>query len=103
MGRRGFGVSELTDLQLWKLLKGREVEAGLGEEAAEQAGPVLHPPEPALGRAVSWMMSRLARLAGDRLRCDQTASAGAAARLDRDQRGQRHSPVAAAGHRDHRG
>src|SRR6185437_16103517 len=35
-----------NDLQLWKLLKWREVESGLGEEAAEQARPVLHPPEP---------------------------------------------------------
>lgn len=50
MRRRGFGVSELTDLQLRKLLKGHEVEAGLGEEAGEQAWPVLHTPEPAPGQ-----------------------------------------------------
>jgi hypothetical protein len=40
-------------------LKGPEVEPGAGEEAAEQAGPVLHPPEPGLDSAVSWLMSRL--------------------------------------------
>jgi hypothetical protein len=34
-----------NDLQLWKLLK---VEAGLGQEALEEAGPVLHPPQPGL-------------------------------------------------------
>jgi hypothetical protein len=40
-------VRPLTnDLQLWKLLEGREVEPGLGEEALEEAGLVLHPPEP---------------------------------------------------------
>src|SRR5208282_4996908 len=37
-----------NDLQLWKLLKGCEVESGLGHEAAEQARLVLHPPEPGL-------------------------------------------------------
>ena len=37
-----------NDLQLWKLLKGREVESGLGQEALEEAGLVLHPPEPGL-------------------------------------------------------
>src|SRR5579859_866605 len=37
-----------NDLQLWKLLEGREVESGLGEEALEQAGLVLHPPQPRL-------------------------------------------------------
>src|SRR6185312_16884409 len=37
-----------NDLQLLKLLKWREVESGLGQEAAEQARPVLHPPEPGL-------------------------------------------------------
>ena len=31
---------------MWKLLEGREVEPGLGEEALEEAGLVLHPPEP---------------------------------------------------------
>jgi hypothetical protein len=31
---------------LWKLPERREVEAGLGEEAVEQGGPVLHPPQP---------------------------------------------------------
>src|SRR5689334_2838931 len=33
-----------NDLQLLKLLKWREVESGLGQEAAEQARSVLHPP-----------------------------------------------------------
>src|SRR6266581_5194953 len=37
-----------NDLQLWKLLKGRQVESGLGQEAVEQARLVLHPPEPGL-------------------------------------------------------
>src|SRR5690348_6459667 len=37
-----------NDLQLLKLLKWREVESGLGQEAAEQARSVLHPPEPGL-------------------------------------------------------
>jgi hypothetical protein len=41
-------VKDPNDLQLWKLLKGREVEAGLGQEAAEKARPVLHPPQPGL-------------------------------------------------------
>jgi len=29
-------------------MKGREVEAGLGEEALQEAGPVLHLPQPCL-------------------------------------------------------
>jgi hypothetical protein len=33
---------------LWKLLKGREVESGLGQEALQKGGPVLHSPEPGL-------------------------------------------------------
>ena len=37
-----------NDLQLWKLLEGREVEPGLGEEALQEAGLVLHPPQPGL-------------------------------------------------------
>ena len=37
-----------NDLQLWKLLEGREVESGLGEEPLQQAGLVLHPPQPRL-------------------------------------------------------
>jgi len=37
-----------NDLQLWRLLKGREVESGLGEEAFQEAGPVLHPLEAGL-------------------------------------------------------
>ena len=41
-----------NDLQLWRLL-GCQVEAGLGEEAVEQAGPVLHPPSRVLTSAVS--------------------------------------------------
>jgi hypothetical protein len=32
---------QANDLQLWKLLEGREIESGLGEEALEQAGLVL--------------------------------------------------------------
>lgn len=36
------------DLQFWRLLKGREVESGLGEEVLEEGGLVLHPPEPGL-------------------------------------------------------
>ena len=47
-GPRNVLVEHLTDLQLWKLLKWREVEPGLGEEALEEAGLVLHPPEPGL-------------------------------------------------------
>jgi hypothetical protein len=49
-----------------------EVEAGLGQEALQEAGPVLHPPEPRLTSAVSWPMSCLTRLASDRFRFDQT-------------------------------
>jgi hypothetical protein len=33
---------------LWKLLTWREVESGLGQEALQKAGPVLHPLEPGL-------------------------------------------------------
>jgi hypothetical protein len=33
------------------VIEGCEVEAGAGEEAAEQAGPVLHPPEPGLDQS----------------------------------------------------
>ena len=40
-------LAELKDLQLWKLRK-REVEPGLGEEAVDEAGPVLHRFEPGL-------------------------------------------------------
>ena len=41
-----FAASLANDLQLWKLLKGREVESGLGQEALQDARPLLHPPEP---------------------------------------------------------
>jgi len=40
------GCGSPNDLQLWKLLKEREVESGLGQEAVEEAWPVLHLPEP---------------------------------------------------------
>jgi hypothetical protein len=40
------GVVQPNDLQLWKLLEWREVEAGLGQKALEQSGAVLHLPEP---------------------------------------------------------
>ena len=43
LGRR---LSTPNDFQLWKLLEGCEVESGLGEEALEEAGLVLHPAEP---------------------------------------------------------
>ena len=39
---------EANDLQLWKLLERRKIKVGLGEEALEQAGTVLHLPEPGL-------------------------------------------------------
>src|SRR6185437_8743473 len=45
LGRR---LSTPDDFQLWKLLEGCEVESGLGEEALEEAGLILHPPEPGL-------------------------------------------------------
>ena len=55
----------------------REVEAGLSEEALEQAGPVLHPPEPGLDQRRQLIdVACLTRLASDRLRFDQTGSVG---------------------------
>jgi hypothetical protein len=51
-GQRGNPRIRIGDLvitiSLWKLLKAREVESGLGEEALEEAGLVLHPPGPGL-------------------------------------------------------
>ena len=35
-------------ISIAEIAEGREVEPGAGEEAAEEAGPVLHPPEPRL-------------------------------------------------------
>jgi hypothetical protein len=46
--RAGQASRSTNDFQLWKLLEGCEVESGLGEEALEEAGLVLHPPEPGL-------------------------------------------------------
>ena len=37
-----------NDLRLWKLLERREFESGLGEKAIQEAGLVLHPPQPGL-------------------------------------------------------
>ncbi|MGC1184761.1 MAG: hypothetical protein WBA31_06375, partial [Candidatus Dormiibacterota bacterium] len=37
-----------NDLQLWRLLEGREVKSRASEEAGDQGGPVLHPAEPGL-------------------------------------------------------
>ena len=44
-------ITELgaNDLQLRGLQEGREVESGSGEEALDEAGLVLHAPEPGLG------------------------------------------------------
>jgi hypothetical protein len=47
-----------------------EVEAGLGEEAVEQAGPVLHPPEPCLHQGSQLIDVLPTRLASDRFRFD---------------------------------
>ncbi|SRR6266536_1284549 len=44
-----------------------EVEPGLGEEAVEEAGPVLHPFEPGLHQRSEWPMLCLVRLARGRL------------------------------------
>ncbi len=53
--RRLSGIMSPNDFQLCGLLKRCEVEAGLGEEALEQARPVLHPPEPCPDqRGVGW-------------------------------------------------
>lgn len=43
-----FSVSA-NDLQLRGVTEGREVEPGAGEEALDEAGLVLHVPEPGLG------------------------------------------------------
>jgi hypothetical protein len=39
-----YKLTSANDLQLRGLLKRCEVKAGLGKEAFEEAGPVLHPP-----------------------------------------------------------
>jgi len=44
--RPGIGVNILNLIA--GVTEGCEVQAGAGEEAVEQAGPVLHPPEPGL-------------------------------------------------------
>ena len=59
-----------------RLQKRCEVQARAGEEAFEKRTPVLHPPEPVFTRAVSWARLRLAKLARDRFRFDQTGSVG---------------------------
>jgi hypothetical protein len=53
-----------------------EVEPGLGQEAVEEAWPVLHPPDPGLHQRGQLADVVLARLAEDRFGCDQTASTG---------------------------
>jgi len=63
------------DLQLWRL-RDCEVESGLGQEAVDEAGPVLHPFEPVFISVASWSMPSLVRLARDLFRLDQTASVG---------------------------
>jgi hypothetical protein len=52
----------------------REVQAGAGQEPAEEAGRYCIRLSRVLTRAVSCARLRLARLASDRLRCDQTSS-----------------------------
>jgi hypothetical protein len=53
------------------------MESGLGQEAVEEVGPVLHPPAPGLHVcAVSWLMLCLMTLASDRLKFDQAGSTG---------------------------
>src|SRR5580693_3442765 len=48
---RNDGASQGTnDLQLWELPKGHEVESGLGQEAFQEAAPVLHLPEPGVNQ-----------------------------------------------------
>jgi hypothetical protein len=42
---------------LWGLQEGCEVEAGAGEEAAEEARPVLHPLEPGLAASTSFVLA----------------------------------------------
>jgi hypothetical protein len=52
---RGLVLRGVTkDLQLWRLRR-REVEPGLGQEAVDEAGPVLHPLEPGLHQ---WIKGR---------------------------------------------
>lgn len=52
--------------------EGCEVEAGAGEEAAGAAGRYCIHLSRVFASAVSWLMLRLARLARDLFRCDQT-------------------------------
>jgi hypothetical protein len=64
-----------NDLKGRGLHQGCEVQASAGQEPLEEAGPVLHPLEPVFTWAVSWARLRLARLARERLRCDQRGAA----------------------------
>ena len=71
----GGGETQLKDLQFWRLQKGVRSSRS-GEEALEEGGPVLHPPEPVLTSAVSSLMLCLTRLARDLFSTDQADSVG---------------------------
>jgi hypothetical protein len=58
------------------LQQGCEVQVSAGQEPLEEAGLVVHPLGRVFTSAVSWARLRLARLARDRLRWDQTSSTG---------------------------
>lgn len=55
-------MSATRDLQCLGLRR-LEVESGLGDESADEVGPVLHPLSQVLTSAVSWSRLCLARLA----------------------------------------
>src|SRR5580692_8822979 len=62
-----------NDLQFLGVTEGCVVQAGAGEEPVEEPGPVRIRLSRVLTSAVSWPRLRLARLARDRLRWDQTS------------------------------
>ena len=53
-----------------------EVEAGLGQEAADQAGLVLHPPEPGLDQRGQLIETLLGEVGQRSFKLDQTPSPG---------------------------
>ncbi len=59
-----------------RVTEGCEVQAGVGEEAFEEGGPVLHPFQPGLHQSGQLGKVALAMLARDRFRWDQTSSTG---------------------------
>jgi cellulose biosynthesis protein BcsQ len=69
-------AEQAKHLQLWELQKGLKSRRVLARNPARRAGRYCIRLSLFLTSAVSWLRLRLARLARDRLRCDQTGPTG---------------------------